>query len=185
MMSPLVQERLGKTFAFFSYGILTTAATVYACRNTMAWAAIPWWGYLGGTFAFMYGAHAFDYQTMFPLKLASYTAMTALMGLQILPLVQGFGIATAADAALATGLTTDLMNLAMISSTTVMGSLTSEYLDTAGAVNIPPRPWLRPRRAGRQSGYEADSSQNATHSASPPLRDSYNGTKSKRQREDY
>ena len=81
-------------------------------------------------------------------------------------------------AALTTGLTTDLMNLAMISSTTVMGSLTSEYLDTAGAVNIPPRPWLRPRRAGQQSGYEADSSLNT----SPPLRDDF---KVKRPKEDY
>ena len=63
MMSPLVQQRLRNTFGFFSYGILTTAATVYACRNTMAWAAIPWWGYMGGMFAMMYGCRALDYQT--------------------------------------------------------------------------------------------------------------------------
>jgi len=39
-----------------------------------------------------------------PLKVLSYTGMTALLGLQVLPIVQGVGIATAADAALATGL---------------------------------------------------------------------------------
>lgn len=63
MMSPMVQERLGKTFGWFSYGILSTAVTVYACRNTMAWAAIPWWGFFGGTLACMFGAHSFDDRT--------------------------------------------------------------------------------------------------------------------------
>jgi len=103
-MSPLVQSRLGKTFGWFSFGITSTVACVYACRNTMAWAALPWWAFMGGTFACMMGAHAFDYETQLPLKIASYTAMTGLMGLTIVPLVQAFGIATAADAALATGL---------------------------------------------------------------------------------
>lgn len=104
MMSPIVQDRLAKTFGWFSYGLLSTAVCVYACRNSMAWAAIPWWAFMGGTVLCAFGAHGFDHETQMPLKVASYTAMTWLMGLTIVPLVQAFGIATAADAALATGL---------------------------------------------------------------------------------
>jgi hypothetical protein len=55
-MSPLVQDRLGKTFGWFSYGLLSTAGCVYACRNSMAWAAVPWWAFMGGTVLCMIGA---------------------------------------------------------------------------------------------------------------------------------
>lgn len=102
-MSPLVQDRLGKTFGFFSYGILTTGATVYAFRNSLAWAAIPWWGYLIGTIGLLVGAHMTPYDTAFPLKLGFYTAFAGLMGMQVLPLVQMSSLAMVADAALATG----------------------------------------------------------------------------------
>lgn len=103
-MSPLVQSRLSKTFGWFSYGLLSTAGSVYYLRNSTAWAVIPWWAFMGGMMACGAASHAFDYDTQLPFKVMSFTAMTWLMGLTIVPLVQGFGVAVAADAALATGL---------------------------------------------------------------------------------
>lgn len=103
-MSPMVQQRLSKTLGYFAYGITATGATCYALRNSMAWAAIPWWGYLIGTVGLIYATHSIDYHTMYPLKLTAYTAMAGAIGLQILPLVQMSSMAMIADAALATGL---------------------------------------------------------------------------------
>ena len=99
-MSPLVQQRLGKTFGWFSYGLCTTAASVYLMRNSMAWAAVPWYVMLGGSFACLYAAHALDH----PFKMMAYTAFTGIMGLAVLPLVQISAASAVADAALATGL---------------------------------------------------------------------------------
>lgn len=62
------------------------------------------WALLGCTIACYLGAHAFDYQSQFPLKLMAYTAMTGCMGLSILPMIQMSTMAVVADAALATGL---------------------------------------------------------------------------------
>lgn len=103
-MSPLVQSRLSKTFGWFSYGLLSTSAMVYATRNSMLWASVPWWAMMGGTIACLFAAHGLDHETQLPLKVGAFTAMTCFMGLSIVPLVQAYGIATAADAALATGL---------------------------------------------------------------------------------
>ena len=86
-MSPIVQQRLGKTFGYFSYGILTTGATVYALRNSLAWAAVPWWAYMIGGVGLLFGAHLTPYETAYPLKLGFYTAFAGLMGLQVLPLI--------------------------------------------------------------------------------------------------
>jgi growth hormone-inducible transmembrane protein len=102
-MSPMVQSRLGKTFGYFGYGLMTTGATCFALRNSMAWAAVPWWGYMAGTLALMFGTHMVSYENAYPLKLAMYTGFMAFMGLQILPLVQMSSMAMIADAALATG----------------------------------------------------------------------------------
>ena len=103
-MSPLVRQRLSHTLGFFSYGLFTTGATCYALRNSMAWAAIPWWGFMIGGLGLMMGTHMVDYHTAFPLKFALYTGFTGMIGLQILPLVQMSSIGMIADAALATGL---------------------------------------------------------------------------------
>lgn len=86
-MSPLVQQRIGKTLGFFSYGVLSTSAFVYAMRNSMAWASVPWYAMLAGSMGLMYACHAIDYETAFPVKLAAYTAFTGMIGLSILPLV--------------------------------------------------------------------------------------------------
>ena len=102
-MSQIVQERLGQTFGFFAYGLLTSGATCYALRNSLAWTAVPWWGMMLGGFALLMGTHAVPYETAFPLKLAMYTGFAGLMGLNILPLVQVSSMAMIADAALATG----------------------------------------------------------------------------------
>lgn len=99
-MSPLVQKRLGATFGWFSYGLFGTAASVYAMRNSMIWAAVPWYVLLGGSFACIYGAHALDR----PFNLLAYTAFAGITGVAILPLIQMSAAAAIADAALATGL---------------------------------------------------------------------------------
>lgn len=106
-MSPIVQKRLSNTFGWFGYGILTTSAFVYQLRNYMPmWMMSPMagWGLLAASFACYLGAHAFDYERQFPLKVLAYTAFTGVMGLAILPLVQMSSAAAVADAALATGL---------------------------------------------------------------------------------
>ena len=86
-MSPLVQSRLSKTFGWFSYGIISTAATCYALRASSVWMAVPWWAHLAGSLAFMFGAHVIDYDSMMPLKALCYTGFAGMMGLSILPLI--------------------------------------------------------------------------------------------------
>ena len=86
-MSPLVQSRLSKTFGWFSYGLLSTAATCHLLRNSMMWAAVPWWAHLIVTGGFFFGAHAVDYESMMPLKALFFTGFTGMMGLSILPLI--------------------------------------------------------------------------------------------------
>jgi len=103
-MSPLVQSRLSKTFGWFSYGLFSTSAAVYAMRNSMLWASVPWWALMIGTLGCMYGCHAIPYDTALPAKVAVYTAFTGLIGLSILPLIQMSAASAVADAALITGL---------------------------------------------------------------------------------
>jgi FtsH-binding integral membrane protein len=103
-MSPITQQRLGQTFGFFTYGLLTTGATCYALRNSLAWAAVPWWAFMIGGIGLLVGTHMTPYEGALPLKLAFYTGFAGCMGLQILPLVQMSSMAMIADAALATGL---------------------------------------------------------------------------------
>lgn len=106
-MSPLVQKRLSHTFGWFGFGILTTSAFVFQMRNSsMMWLASPLapWILLAASFGCYLGAHAFDYNTQFPLKVLAYTAFTGIMGMAILPLIQMSSAAAVADAALATGL---------------------------------------------------------------------------------
>lgn len=111
-MSPLVQQRISKTFGYFSYGLLSTGATCYALRNSLAWAAVPWWAFMIGTVGLMFATHATPYETAYPLKLALYTGFTGMIALQILPLVQISSMAMIADAALATGVS--MASLSMI-----------------------------------------------------------------------
>ena len=103
-MSNIVQERMGKTFGYFGYGILSTSAFVYYMRNSMAWASVHPLLLFGGSVALMYGAHAMPYDTQYLPKMMLYTAFTGCMGLSILPLIQVSAAAAVADAALATGL---------------------------------------------------------------------------------
>jgi len=86
-MSPLVQQRLSKTLGWFSYGIASTTVAIYAMRNSLIWASIPWYVVLGGSIVFGVASHSLDYETAFPLKVAAYTAFTGIMGLAILPAV--------------------------------------------------------------------------------------------------
>lgn len=79
-MSPIVQQRLGQTYGFFSYGLLTTGATCYALRNSMAWAAVPWFVPFLGGLGLLFATHYTSYEHAFPLKLAFYTGFTACMG---------------------------------------------------------------------------------------------------------
>ena len=78
---------MSKTFGWFSYGLLSTAASVYYMRNSLLWAAVPWWGFLGGMMVCGLAAYSFDYFTQLPLKVLAYTSMTWLMGLTIVPLI--------------------------------------------------------------------------------------------------
>ena len=103
-MSPLVQSRLAKTFGWFSFGIMNTAATCYLLRSSSIWMAVPWWAHLVGSLAFMAGAHVIDYDSMMPLKALCYSGFAGMMGLAILPLIQISSAAMVADAALVTGL---------------------------------------------------------------------------------
>lgn len=103
MMSPMVQDRIGKTFGFFSYGLFSTGACVYALRNSLVWTRIPQLALFGASLATLFATHMVPYDSALPLKLALYTGFTGLTGITILPLVQMSSIAMIADAALATG----------------------------------------------------------------------------------
>lgn len=103
-MSKLVQQRLGQTLGYTAYGLLSTSAFVYYMRHSDVAMRMNPWLMLGGTIALMFGAHAADYHTMYPVKLAMYTGMTGMIGLSILPLIQASSMALVADAALATGI---------------------------------------------------------------------------------
>lgn len=103
-MSPLVQQRLSKTFGWFSYGVFSTSAILYAMRNSTFWMFVPWPALVFGPLAGMYAIHAIDYERNMPLKALAYTAFTGMIGISILPLIQMSAAAAVADAALITGL---------------------------------------------------------------------------------
>ena len=132
-MSPLVQKRLSNTFGWFGYGILTTSAFVFQMRNSSAmWLASPMagWGLLAASFACYLGAHAFDYERQFPLKVMAYTAFTGVMGLAILPMIQMSSAAAVADAVLATGLSmTSLAGIAYLAPS-------EQFLNWGGALSM-------------------------------------------------
>lgn len=129
-MSPLVQKRLSQTLGYFGYGVLSTAGFIYYMRNSMAWASVPWWGMLGATIGLMIATQAVDYETMYPLKLAMFTAFTGAIGLSILPLIQMSAAAAVADAALATGLS--MTTLAAIA----YNAPSEQFLMWGGALSI-------------------------------------------------
>ena len=105
-MSSLVQDRLGKTFGYFGWGIMTTSAFVYYMRHSMVWARMNPWLMMGATIGLMFGTHAMPYDNaMWLPKLGMYTLFSGVIGMSILPLVQMSAAATVADAALVTGLT--------------------------------------------------------------------------------
>jgi len=86
-MSNFVQQRMGKTFGYFGYGILSTSAFIYTMRNSMAWASMSPWLLFGGSIALLFGTHALNYETQFIPKMLVYTAFTGVMGMSILPLI--------------------------------------------------------------------------------------------------
>ena len=105
-MSSIVQDRLGKTFGYFGWGIMTTSAFVYYMRHSMVWARMNPWMMMGASLGLMFGTHAMPYDNaMWLPKLGMYTLFSGVIGMSILPLVQMSAAATVADAALVTGLT--------------------------------------------------------------------------------
>jgi FtsH-binding integral membrane protein len=89
---------------YVGYGLLTTAGTVYALRNSYFWVSSPPFIPLLGALCFLIGANSGSYEKNFPQKLACYTALSGFMGLMLLPMLQASTIINIADAALATGL---------------------------------------------------------------------------------
>jgi len=49
-------------------------------RNSMAWAAVPWFIPFVGGLGLLFATHYTSYDNAFPLKLAFYTGFTACMG---------------------------------------------------------------------------------------------------------
>lgn len=87
-MNSIVQSRLGKTFGYFGYGIVSTSGFVYYMRNSMAWARMNPWMMMGATMAAMFATHAMPYSdAMWIPKLGMYTALSGLIGMSILPLI--------------------------------------------------------------------------------------------------
>jgi len=72
---------------YVGYGLYTTAATVYALRNSYVWASIHPFISLLGASMFLIGAKSYSYEDKYPIKLACYTALSACMGLMLLPML--------------------------------------------------------------------------------------------------
>lgn len=103
---------------------------VYFMRNSLLWTRVPWFVQLGLSLGCLYGAHACDYNSAFPLKFLFYSGFTGLMGLSVLPLVQVSAAAAVADAALATG-------LSMTTLTAIAYNAPSEqFLNWGGALGM-------------------------------------------------
>ena len=76
-MSNIVQTRLGQTFGYFGYGIMTTSAFIYQMRNSMLWTRVHPYALIAGSLGLLFGTHMLDYETMFLPKLLCFTAFTA------------------------------------------------------------------------------------------------------------
>jgi len=86
-MSPIVKSRVAKTLGWFGYGLGTTAAIVYACRNSYRISNISPWLILPGLLGFAFGTKVVDYNSNFPLKVLMYTGMCGVMAVNMLPLI--------------------------------------------------------------------------------------------------
>mmetsp|Transcript_7262 Transcript_7262/g.10206 ORF Transcript_7262/g.10206 Transcript_7262/m.10206 type:complete len:282 (+) Transcript_7262:165-1010(+) len=129
-LTPLVQDRIGKTFGWLGYGILTTSTVVGRMRHNFYWQKfhpVVWF-----TFAMIAFANAYhlDYNEMFIPKVAAFTCFTGFMGMMILPIVMQASASLAADAALITG--ASMMGLAGIAYV----APSETYLSTKGPLTF-------------------------------------------------
>ena len=82
-----INDRLSKTFGWFGYGICTTALTISQMRHSFVWASIhPVFWLTGATISWM-AAHDLSYKKSYELKVTSYTAFTACIGMMLLPIL--------------------------------------------------------------------------------------------------
>jgi len=129
-MSPLVQQRVGKTLGYFGYGIGATGGIVFALRNSMRAAGANPWLLLGGSIASLIATHMIDYETQYPLKMLAYTGFIGCTALSILPLIQMSAASVIADAALATGVTMSTL------ATIAYNAPSEQFLMWGGALGI-------------------------------------------------
>ena len=87
-LSSIVQERLGKTFGYFGWGIMTTSAFVYYMRHSMVWARVNPYIMMAGLLGLGFATHNIPYDnTMWLPKLGMYTLFSGVVGMSLLPLI--------------------------------------------------------------------------------------------------
>ena len=104
LFNPTVQDRIRKTFGYFSGACGGTAAMVYMFRNSSLVYTNPWL-LLGLSFASIIGTQMVDYHQNWMLKNILYTGFIGTMSVSLLPLIHMYSMPIIYDALIATGVT--------------------------------------------------------------------------------
>ena len=104
LFSPLVQQRIGHTFGYFSGACATTGAVMYMLRNSSLVHANPWLILLA-SMGTLVGTHMLDYERQWALKTAMYGAFVGTMSVNMLPLIHAYSMPVIYDALIATAAT--------------------------------------------------------------------------------
>ena len=105
LFNPIVQDRVQKTFGYFSAACGGTAAFMYMVRNSNRLLMMNPWLCLGLTFGTLIGTHMCDYQNNWMMKNVMYAGFVSTMSISLLPLIHMYAMPVIFDALIATGVT--------------------------------------------------------------------------------
>ena len=105
MFHPVVQDRIRKTFAYFSGACVGTGAFMFMFRNNMSILGMNPWLMLALSIGTMIGTQATDYHSNYPVKMLMFGGFISTMSMSLLPLIHIYSMPVIYDALIATGVT--------------------------------------------------------------------------------
>ena len=104
LFNPIVQDRIRKTYGYFTAACTGTGAAIYLLRNSSVAYMSPW-VIMFGSIGLMMGTQFTSYHDNWMLKNMLYGAFIGTMGVSLVPLINMYAAPVVYDAMIATGVT--------------------------------------------------------------------------------
>ena len=127
---PIVQERLGKTMAYFTGACGMTGAMTYAMRNSQRALMMNPWLLLALSIGSLIGTQMIDYNRNFVLKNLMYGAFVGTMSASLLPLIHMYSMPVIYDALIASSAVTGSLGLV------AYNSPSQQFLNWGGPLSL-------------------------------------------------